>query len=188
MLRFDEVGVLPEPGDNAAICSRRLDAGTPIELDGAVVTLPHTILEGHRFVVRPVRAGEAITSWSTPFARAARDLVPGDYVCTPTSLAAVTARGVEGLPAEPSATNEPLDPFQLDESALNFGAQVTSVEQPGTFLGYPREQGGAGTRNHVASTAPPPATASYRWRTPRAARTRCRTTSSCCFGPWPASR
>ena len=129
MLRFDEVGVLPEPEDNAAICSRRLEAGTTIDLDGAVVTLPHTVLEGHRFIVRPVAPGEAITSWNTPFARATRELVPGDYVCTPTSLAAVTARGVEGLPNEPSATNEPLDPYQLDESALNFGAQVTSVEQ-----------------------------------------------------------
>ncbi|MEU4289908.1 UxaA family hydrolase [Kribbella sp. NPDC026596] len=153
MLRFDEVGVLPEPEDNAAICSRRLDAGTPIDLDGTVVTLPHTILEGHRFIVRPVAQGEAITSWNTPFARASRDLVPGDYVCTPTSLAAVSAREVEGLPAEPSATNEPLDPYELDESALNLGQQVTSVEQPGTFLGYRREQGAAGTRNHVVLLA-----------------------------------
>ena len=153
MLRFDEVGLLPEPEDNAAICSRRLDAGTTIDLDGTVITLPHTILEGHRFIVRPVFHGAAITSWNTPFARATRDLVPGDYVCTPTSLAAVTARGVEGLPDEPSATNEPLDPYQLDESALNFGAQVTSVEQPGSFLGYPREQGPAGTRNHVVLMA-----------------------------------
>ncbi|TCO41490.1 altronate dehydratase [Kribbella antiqua] len=153
MLRFDEVGVLPEPEDNAAICSRRLEAGTTVDFDGTVVTLPHTVMEGHRFIVRPVREGEAITSWNTPFARATRDLAVGDYVCTPTSLAAITARGVEGLPPEPSAVNEPLDPYQLDESALNFGAQVTSVEQPGTFLGYPREQGAAGTRNHVVIMA-----------------------------------
>ncbi|TCC59411.1 altronate hydrolase [Kribbella pittospori] len=153
MVRFEQVGVLPEPGDNVAIASRRLDAGTEIELGGAVVTLPHTVLEGHRFVVTPVAPGGALTSWNTPFARASRDLVPGDYVCTPTSLAAVTARGVEGLPDEASATNEPLDPYELDESALNFGAQVTSVEQPGTFLGYPREQGPAGTRNHVVLMA-----------------------------------
>src|SRR5689334_10086601 len=152
-VKLQEIGVLPEPEDNAAICSRRLDAGTQIELDGTLVTLPHTVLEGHRFAVRRIARGEAITSWNTPFARAARDLLPGDYICTPTSLQAVTARGVEGLPAEPSATNEPLDPFELDESALNFGAQVTSVEQPGTFLGYPREQGPAGTRNHVVLMA-----------------------------------
>ncbi|MFI5690970.1 UxaA family hydrolase [Kribbella sp. NPDC051586] len=153
MARFEEIGVLPEPGDNVAIASRRLEAGTEVELGGTTVTLPHTVLEGHRFVVAPTSSADALTSWNTPFARASRDLVPGDYVCTPTSLAAVTARGVDGLPEVPSATNEPLDPYELDESALNFGAQVTSVEQPGTFLGYPREQGPAGTRNHVVLMA-----------------------------------
>ncbi len=153
MLRFDEIGVLPEPGDNVAISSRRLEAGTQVDFAGTPVTLPHTVLEGHRFVARPVATGEPLLSWNTPFARALRDLEIGDYVCTPTSLAAVSARGVEGLPAEPSAKNEPLDPYELDESALNFGQQVTSVEQPGTFLGYPREQGPAGTRNHVVLLA-----------------------------------
>ncbi|TWD80046.1 altronate dehydratase [Kribbella amoyensis] len=153
MLRFEDIGVLPEPEDNAAICSRRLAAGTVVDFDGTAVTLPHTVLEGHRIVVRPVRAGEVITSWQTPFARARRDLVIGDYVCTPTSLAAVTARGVEGLPTEPSADNAALDPYELDENALNLGRQVTSVEQPGTFLGYPRAQGPAGTRNHVVLMA-----------------------------------
>jgi len=153
MLRFDEIGVLPEPDDNVAISSRRLGAGTVIDFDGTAVRLPHTVLEGHRFVARPVATGEPLLSWHTPFARALRDLEIGDYVCTPTSLAAVSARGVEGLPPEPSATNEPLDPYELDESALNLGRQVTSVEQPGTFLGYPREQGPAGTRNHVVLLA-----------------------------------
>lgn len=153
MLRFDEIGVLPEPGDNVAISSRRLEAGTQIDFAGTPVTLPHTVLEGHRFVARPVATGEPLLSWHTPFARALRDLAVGDYVCTPTSLAAVSARGVEGLPAEPSAKNEPLDPYELDESALNLGQQVTSVEQPGSFLGFPREQGPAGTRNHVVLLA-----------------------------------
>jgi altronate dehydratase len=153
MLRFDEIGVLPEAGDNVAISSRRLEAGTVVDFAGTAVTLPHTVLEGHRFVVRPVTAGEPLTSWNTAFARALRDLAVGDYVCTPTSLAAVSARGVKGLPAEPSAENEPLDPYELDENALNLGQQVTSVEQPGTFLGYPREQGPAGTRNHVVLLA-----------------------------------
>ena len=72
MVRFDEVGVRPEPGDNVAIASRRLEAGTEIELGGTTVTLPHTVLEGHRFVIEPVGPGEALTSWNTPFARASR--------------------------------------------------------------------------------------------------------------------
>src|SRR5882757_6449509 len=141
MVSFDEIGVLPELGDNVAICSRRLEQGTVVDFAGTAVTLPHTVLEGHRIVARPIVAGEALLSWHTPFARARRDLEIGDYVCTPTSLAAVSARGVEGLPSEPSADNEPLDPYELDENALNLGRQVTSVEQPGTFLGYPRELG-----------------------------------------------
>src|ERR1700755_1106695 len=106
MVRFDQAGVLPEPGDNVAIASRSLAPGTEIDFGDRTVALPHTVLEGHRFVVAPVAPGEALTSWNTPFARAKRNLVPGDYVCTPSSLAAVTARGVEGLPTEPSATNE----------------------------------------------------------------------------------
>ena len=45
MLRFDEIGVLPEPGDNVAISSRRLEAGAVIDFAGTAVTLPHTVLE-----------------------------------------------------------------------------------------------------------------------------------------------
>jgi altronate dehydratase len=153
VVRFDEIGVLPEPGDNVAIASRRLEAGTVIEFGATTVTLPHTVLEGHRFVAQPVTSGEALLSWSTPFARALRDLGIGDYVCTSSSLAAVLARGVESLPAEASARNEPLDPYELDETALRLGEQVPGVAEPGTFLGYPREGGPAGTRNHVVLVA-----------------------------------
>lgn len=152
-MRFDEVGVLPEPGDNVAIASRRLDAGTVIDFGGSEVTLKHTVLEGHRFVASPVAKGEPLLSWSTPFAKARRDLARGDYVCTPTSLASVVNRGVPGLPTEPSAENVPLDPFRLDETALRLGDQVSPVERPATFLGYPRANGPAGTRNHVVLVA-----------------------------------
>ena len=130
MVRFEEIGVLPEPGDNVAIASRRLDAGTEVELDGTTVTLPHTVLEGHRFVVTPVATGAALTSWNTPFARASRDLAPGDYVCTPTSLAAVTARGVDGLPDEPSATNEPASRSPASSSPAPSSATRVSRAQP----------------------------------------------------------
>ena len=134
VVRFDEIGVLPEPGDNVAIASRRLEAGTVVDFGGTSATLPHTVLEGHRFVTQPVAPGEALLSWSTPFARALRELRIGDYVCTPSSLAAVSARGVDGLPAEASARNEPLVPYKLDETALRLGEQVPGVEQPGTFV------------------------------------------------------
>ncbi len=75
-------------------------------------------------VVEPVTAGGDLLSWSTPFARARRDLRPGDCICTPSSLAALRDRGVTGLPDEPTAENVPLDPYELDESTLHVGEQV----------------------------------------------------------------
>jgi altronate dehydratase len=143
------VAVRPEPGDNVAIVSRELDPGTRIRIGSGEVILRHRVLEGHRIVVDPIPDGAPLLSWSTPFARAHGDLSPGDYVCTPSSLAALRVRGIEGLPEEHTATNQPLDPYQLDESALHIGDQVPLVEQPRTFLGYGRERGPAGTRNHV---------------------------------------
>jgi altronate dehydratase len=152
-LRLSDLAVHPEPGDNAAIAARTLDAGLVVRIDGAEVALPHTVLEGHRVVTRAVAAGEPLLSWGTPFATAEHDLAPGDYVCTQTSLDAVRARGVVGLPDRPTARNVALDAFRLDPCMLQVGDQVTPVEEPATFLGFARAQGPAGTRNHVAVVA-----------------------------------
>ncbi|MGH3366349.1 MAG: UxaA family hydrolase [Nocardioidaceae bacterium] len=148
-LRFHDIAVLPEPDDNVAIATRTLDPGTRVERDGDALELGHTVLEGHRFVVRPIPADGPLLSWGTPFARAQRYLAPGDYVCTPGSLGTLQARGVSGLPASATAANQPLDPYRLDESMLQPGRQVDAVQEQGTFLGYAREHGVAGTRNHV---------------------------------------
>lgn len=143
------VAVRPEPGDNVAIVSRDLPAGTRLRAGDRELVLACRVMEGHRIVVEPIPDGGALLSWSTPFARAHGDLAPGDYVCTPTSLAALRARGVEGLPDAHTATNEPLDPYRLDETRLRLGEQVDLVARPRTFLGYAREGGAVGTRNHV---------------------------------------
>lgn len=150
MYDLSDVAVLPEPSDNVAIVSRDLDPGTRLrDAAGHEMALPHRVLEGHRVVVQPIPVGEPLLSWSTPFARANRDLLPGDYVCTATSLAALADRGVSGLPELPSASNVPLDPYRLDESALHVGEQLDRERRPRSFLGYARERGLAGTRNHV---------------------------------------
>ena len=44
---FDEVGRLPSPGDNVAIATRRIEAGTRVVYEGSEFTVPHTVLEGH---------------------------------------------------------------------------------------------------------------------------------------------
>lgn len=148
-IRFEQVAVIPEPGDNCAVASRTLDAGTMIIRGDQQYPLSHRVMEGHRFVISPISSGASLLSWNTPFATALRDLVPGDYVCTRPVLDALSSRNVPGLPDEPSAQNVMLDPYELDESALGIGDQVPLTEQPRTFSGFARSNGKVGTRNHV---------------------------------------
>ena len=196
-----EVAVRPEPGDNVAIVSRDLDPGTRLRIGEDVVALPHRRARGPP---RGRRAGDrgrcaTCSSWSTPFARARRDLRPGDCVCTPSSLAALRDRGVTGLPEQPTADNVPLDPYELDESTLHVGEQVAPARAAAHLpRATPATAGAAGTRNHVVvvgdhlaqqrasspsspagwrGDAPRASTASSRSRTPRRASTTARTTS-----------
>ena len=87
-------GRLPAPGDNVAIAIRQLEAGTLIEIDGAVRTLARTVLEGHRFAVRAIAAGEPLLSWGLPFGHAIAAIAPGDYVCNRSILEALAAKGI----------------------------------------------------------------------------------------------
>ena len=52
---FDQAARIPMPGDNVAIASRRLEAGTRLDRSDVTFCLPHTILEGHRFAVDLIR-------------------------------------------------------------------------------------------------------------------------------------
>jgi len=53
---FDQVARIPRPGDNVAIATRRLEAGTQISYKDVSLTLDYTVLEGHRFVI-PAHCG-----------------------------------------------------------------------------------------------------------------------------------
>src|SRR5581483_8814506 len=119
-LPFAAAARLPAPGDNVAIAIRRLDAGTSVALpDGPPRALAHTVLEGHRFAVRPIARGERLTSWGLPFGTAVRDIAPGDYVSNKSILEALAVRQLAAvaLPAEPNFTDH-LVPFRLDEAAF----------------------------------------------------------------------
>ena len=78
---FQEVGRLPLPGDNVAMATRRLEAGTRVSYEDSEFTVGHTVLEGHRFAVEPVAEGEDLLSWGLRFGRAIKDIAPGDYAC-----------------------------------------------------------------------------------------------------------
>ena len=77
---LETISRLPAPGDNVAIAIRRLEAGTVLALPGGPRALPHTVLEGHRFAMKPIAAGEPLLSWGLPFGFALTAIAPGDYV------------------------------------------------------------------------------------------------------------
>ena len=75
-----DVGRLPLPGDNVAIATRRLEAGDLIVDGEQHFHLDHTVMEGHRFAIRPIAVGEQLLSWNLPFGVALKPIAPGAYV------------------------------------------------------------------------------------------------------------
>ena len=171
--RFDEIGRLPEPGDNVAIAVERLEPGTRVEHDGHRFAIRHTVLEGHRFAAEPIPAGQELLSWGLPFGRAISDIAPGDYACNEKILQVLGERegvasghgdggepegthdqgggrvpggrtpGRLALPAEPNFEDAELRPHELDERAFRPGAPVPLHARRRTFMGY-RRPGGRG--------------------------------------------
>ncbi len=146
-----DVARLADPGDNAAIVSRRLESGTEmVDADGASTTLAHTLLEGHRFAVRSIPAGASVLSWGLPFGRAIRTIDPGDYLCNAEILDALRVRNLDVvLPDQPNFEDRQV-PYALDEKTFTPGAQVPVSLSPPTFEGYDRGAArGVGTRNFI---------------------------------------
>ena len=147
---FEEAGRVPVPGDNVAIAGRRLEAGSTIRDGARAYTLPHTVMEGHRFVRDPIPAGAALLSWGLPFGTALRALQPGEYVCNATTLKSLGQRSIDfTLPNAPNFENE-IQRFELDESTLHLGRQVAPHPNPRNFQGFKRGgRRGVGTRNFI---------------------------------------
>jgi altronate dehydratase len=165
---FHEVGRLPAPGDNVAIATRRLEAGTRFSYEGSEFEIPYTVLEGHRFAIEPIGEGEDLLSWGLPFGRALEDIEPGDYACNEKILRVLRERfgvspergedvGPEGtsdqgggrvpggyrdgnlrLPERPNFRDAELEPYVLDEENFQPGEQVSLYDEPRTFTGYRR--------------------------------------------------
>ena len=147
---FKEIARLPLPGDNVAITTRRLEAGTVIAYADTVFALDHTVLEGHRFAVEPIASGAPLLSWNLPFGYALEQIEPGMYVANSAMLEALrNRRVVMDLPARANFEDR-ITPFILDAASFRPAEQVEHHRQMGTFLGYPRGSGrGVGTRNTI---------------------------------------
>jgi altronate dehydratase len=162
IVEFEAIGRLPSPGDNAAIATRDLQAGTRFRFGAAVHALSHAILEGHRFAVEPIEAGGELLSWQLPFGRALRPIRPGEYLCNASVLDALRLRKPDlTLPPVANFQNAATK-FELDEAGYRPGEQVAPHDRPATFMGYPRAGGrGAGTRNVIVILGTASATAAF---------------------------
>ena len=163
--RLDDIARIPAPGDNVAIATRRLPAGTSVEIAGARVASDYTILEGHRFAIAPIPAGRALLSWGLPFGYAICDITPGAYVHNAKILAALRGRVIDfALPPEPNFRDTALEPYALDEARFRPGRQVAPypADAMRSFQGFARGgDRGVGTRNHVVVLATTSRTASW---------------------------
>ena len=159
---LSEIGRIPSPGDNLAIAIRRLEAGTGVVRRGTEFPLNSTVLEGHRFAIRPIATGDKLLSWGLPFGLATRDIHPGDYACNEQILAALRERNIDfELPKE-SNFRDHIEPYRLDETLFRPGNQVPLHSSFRTFLGYRRAPSrGVGTRNFIVLLGTTSRTASY---------------------------
>ena len=121
MPQLHETGRLPDPMDNCAIAIRDLAGGTEIETGVRSLTLSHTVLEGHRFAIRPIPQGAELTSWGQRFGVATRDIAPGEYVMNEGVLIELARRNLDfALPAAPNFDNQ-ITPYEFDASGFQCG-------------------------------------------------------------------
>ncbi len=150
MTNFETIGRLPVPGDNVAIATRQLDAGLEISLKGGSFVLSDTVLEGHRFAVKPIKSGEMLTSWGMVFGTATLDIAPGDYVCNAGVLEALRGRSIDfTLPSEPNFSDG-IPPFDFEAYPFAPASQLPLSNQTLYFEGFDRSGRGVGTRNFIA--------------------------------------
>ncbi|PZE19825.1 UxaA family hydrolase [Paenibacillus xerothermodurans] len=159
---FDEVGRLPLPGDNVAIATRQLDAGTIVHYQGQTLTLDYTVMEGHRFAVKTVAPGEDLLSWELPFGVALRAIQPGNYVINKDVLEALSVRSLKfTLPETPNFADQ-VPPYVLDEGSFQPAPALPAYPETRTFMGYRRSQArGVGTRNTIVLLGTTSRTGSY---------------------------
>ena len=144
---LDRIARLPAPGDNVAIATRHLDAGTVVQADIGEYRLSHAVMEGHRFAAVPIPRGEALLSWGLPFGAALRDIAPGQYVCNEGMLEALGGRQIDfELPAAANFEDR-ITPFVLDEATFTAAEALPRTSTLATFDGFDRGPRGVGTRN-----------------------------------------
>lgn len=121
------------PSDNIAVARVPLAAGQELRVDGRSVAVLDPVPAGHKVALGKIRAGENIVRYGQAMGRARMDIEPGRHVHTHNVAYEEIAFDYE----------YPSSEAPLPRAAANAPS----------FLGYPREDGRAGTRNYIAVVA-----------------------------------
>lgn len=81
--KTDGSGVLLlAPGDNIAVATSELPAGTERTIAGHKIALQTSVEVGHKFALLAIKSGQRIFKYGAPIGVAIRDIGPGEYVHT----------------------------------------------------------------------------------------------------------
>lgn len=117
--------------DNVVVARVHIPAGATLEFEGRSIRTVQAISPGHKMAVRAIDEGEIVYKYGEEIGRAGAPLAPGAWVHTHNLR------------------------FDVNEREYEFGTSCSdlsdiSLPEKATFLGYPRADGRAGTRNYVA--------------------------------------
>lgn len=129
----DSAAILLHPEDNVAVARLNLAAGQPVRLGGREVTLRERIPAGHKLALCAIAAGAPVVRYGQVMGRAGCAIEPGAHLHTHNVVYEEGRRNYE---------------FPVEERP--YATPLASVP---TFLGYPRADGRAGTRNYIAVVA-----------------------------------
>ena len=124
--------LLLHPEDNVAIARVPLTPGLALAIGGRTMTVREAIPAGHKIAVTPIPAGEVVRRYGQAMGRASRAIEPGCHVHT---------------------HNVAFEELALDYEFPRGEIPLPEAAREPVFLGYPRADGRAGTRNYIAVAA-----------------------------------
>ena len=114
--------------DNVAVALQPLAKGTVAELDDVIVTLREDIMQGHKFALKNLKAGDSIIKYGNPIGHATADIPAGSWIHTHNLK---TGLG------------------ELLTYTYNKNVAELPKRKPKFFQGYRRKDGRAGVRNEI---------------------------------------
>ncbi len=121
------------PADNVAIARVPLSAGQTIRVGDRSITVEDSVPPGHKVALRAIPAGEPVIRYGQTMGRARLRIEPGRHLHTHNV-------GFEELTFAYEFPEKEIEPRERSKNIPSF-------------LGFPREDGRAGTRNYLAVVA-----------------------------------